>query len=121
MSEPLGTPIMKIRKGVSVKELAPQTVLAMLVARDVYARHGVPCEVTSCFRAGDPRLHGKGRAFDIRLPSRFGASTVTDSTVASELVLNLPDEYDIVLELVPQHQPPHSGWGPHIHVEYDPK
>lgn len=96
-----------IKPGVRIAGLSNEALLAIMVARDVYAWYGQQerCVITS-ITDGDHKagsLHHTGRAIDLRLPA---AHTVGD--VVQVLTDRLGVSYDIVLEK------------DHIHVEYDP-
>lgn len=98
----------------SLRVLAPQTVLAMVIADGVFKEEaGRELVVTSLYRPSDPRLHGRGLAFDARCkdlgPPHYHVVTRLRVRLA-------PFGYDVV-----HHDGFEPGIAEHIHVEYDPK
>jgi hypothetical protein len=94
----------KIKKSVKLLGLKSETILAILVAQEVYDDRGFKLVITSVVD-GKHRinsLHYAGYAIDIRLPP----SNVSE--VVAELKEGLGDEFDVVLE------------SDHIHIEYQP-
>jgi len=118
---------MRLKSGVKLTGLQPQTVLALSIAERVYERHGLEPVVTSVndSRHGPRSLHAAGAAFDLRLPSRCAAEAggrawgqslePVDRDVHRELASRLGECFDAVLE---QHQASAFDW--HLHVEFDP-
>ncbi len=99
---------MILKKGVSVKQLSPQIVVAIVVADSVYKEFGKELVITSVCdgRHRKASLHYSGNAIDLRT-RYFGRATAIK--VAQALVDKLTIDYDVVLE------------DDHIHIEYDPK
>ena len=96
-----------LKPGVSLANLTPQALLAMIVTRDLLATRQSVCMITSVCDGehGPNSLHPKGRAFDFRI---WYLPAQTRADVANALQARLGDEFDVVLE--------HD----HIHVEWDP-
>lgn len=99
---------MRIKTGVSLKNLCPQMVVAYIVANDVFSEMGYECVITSCDDSehGKDTLHGQGKATDFR--TRHLPDQNTKVAVKERLVSRLGEEYDVVLE------------ADHMHVEFDP-
>ncbi len=99
---------MILKKGVSVKQLSPQIVLAIGVADAVYREFGKELVITSVCDGKHRKnsLHYSGNAVDLRT-RYFGKAVITK--VAQALVDKLTIDYDVVVE------------DDHIHLEYDPK
>jgi hypothetical protein len=103
-----------IKEGVKLEGLAPQMVLAFVIAQTVYSDRGFPCIVTSGSDGAhqSDSLHYMGKALDIRLPSWYGAQYKSQDQLVFDAIyksLNAPLLYDVVYE------------ADHIHVEYQPK
>ena len=98
--------MLKVKKGVRIKGIETEALLALLTAQTVYAEKGEEAVVTSVtdgmHMAGS--LHHSGHAFDLRT-RHLDAETAT--TIHREIERRLP-EYDAVLE------------SDHLHIEYDP-
>ena len=98
----------KLKAGVSLLGLQPQTLLGIAIAESCYSEKGETMTLTSVTdhavsRSSSSR-HKSGLAFDIRIVH------LTDpSSMQREIALRLGDEFDCVLE------------SDHIHVEWDPK
>ena len=101
--------MLTVKKGVSLRKVAPQMVLAAVVVDGIYTRFGVE---ECCITSGDDGQHGanslhpEGKALDFRtrtIPEsyRHGVRACTDAALGGD--------YDVVLE------------SDHMHVEYDPK
>lgn len=97
---------MKLKEGVSLKDVSWRMFHAAVVAERVYGRRGVELVITSANdgKHGDKTLHHRGLALDLRTWTLKGR----EAEVAAELRRELGDDYDVVLEK------------DHIHVEYDP-
>jgi len=65
--------VFRIKPGVSIRNVRPETVMGMMIAGHVLLDHGVPfvltCVTDGVHGAGS--LHYDGLAFDCRLPSRY--------------------------------------------------
>lgn len=98
---------MRLKKGVSVKGMRTEILLALHIANDVYKKLGKELVVTAVtdgkHRSGS--LHYVGLGADLR--TRY----FKDKGIRAAALLKdaLGDEYDVVLEKN------------HIHVEYQPK
>ncbi|HET7135184.1 MAG TPA: hypothetical protein VFJ25_04635 [Casimicrobiaceae bacterium] len=94
-----------IKPGVRIRGLAPEILLAINVAHELYREQAQSLTITSGtdgqHMAGS--LHHAGLAVDLRLPA------TPPERMIEQLKIRLGAEYDVVLE------------GDHIHVEYDPK
>lgn len=102
---------MDIKKGVSVIGLQPEILLGLIVCREVFLARKIPLTLTSGTdgQHGNNSLHYKGRAVDLRLPSRYSIEDEIDLSILVECREALGEQYDIVLE------------SDHIHLEFDPK
>lgn len=104
--------IMQLKAGVRLKELQPQTLLAMVVVHSILARSGTACVITSCndSKHSERSLHYKGRAFDFRTKHyKFDKQALMQEIRAA-----LGDEFDVLLESLGLEQE-------HGHVEWDPQ
>lgn len=112
MTDPkTATPPCAIKPGVDASRLKTQTLLAILVAQQLFFSRGIPFVITSLCdgKHMDGSLHYEGGAVDIRLPSKYNGKAATDTEVHAELAAALGRAYDVVLEV------------DHLHVEFDPK
>jgi hypothetical protein len=100
--------MMQLKADVKVKGLQPEILLAIMVAKEVYADAGQTFTITSICdgKHSDASLHYKGQAVDIRTRDLSG---VTALDIASRIKIRLGGDYDVVVE------------GDHIHVEFQPK
>jgi hypothetical protein len=101
-----------LKKGVKLRLLSPQMVVALMIVHAVYARNNAICTVTS---ANDSThslnsLHYGGNALDFRTKNYAS----NKSMLLEEVKQSLGDEYDVVLEGL-------DTDNEHMHVEYDPK
>lgn len=101
---------MRLKVGVTVNGVQPETVVAMLIAETVYQSMGYDLTITSLTDYAPGRkpntLHTPGLAFDCRIwdiPERML------ETLVAKLREALGDEFDVVLK------------SDHIHIEFDPK
>lgn len=99
---------MKIKRGVSIAGIQPETVVALLVAEGVFGHHKATLTVTSCTdsKHGRASLHYVGFAIDLRTRD-IPQGVVGD--IAEDLRNFLGDQYDVVRE------------DTHLHVEFQPK
>ena len=100
--------MLKLKPGVAVGHIAPEVVLALGPATDIYDEHGLDLVVTSvCDGAHSmTSLHYIGHAVDLRTRG-IPAASVT--AIVQKLGDALGAEYDVVLE------------PDHIHLEWQPK
>jgi hypothetical protein len=98
---------MKI-KGDSVKVagLRPEALLAMIIADQVYTRHGMAFVLTSVTdgKHSIKSLHYSGNAFDCRI-----YDGTDNEALVKEIKGKLNIDFDVILEK------------DHIHIEFDPK
>jgi len=110
---------------ISLSNLQPQVLVALMNANDLYAEWGLPCVVTSGSepgtRHGKTSLHYAGQAVDIRTknladvfshlsPTRQAERAVSAiAEIVKKLNASLGIDYDVILE------------SDHIHIEYQPK
>jgi len=111
------------KPGVDLRNMQPQTLLAWIVASEVYERHGQACFATSLYREGtweQVMLHGKGLAIDLGLRDSTGAvfDGPTIDAIVAELRTRLGKPYGGQYDVVDERA---AKGGPHIHVEFDPK
>jgi hypothetical protein len=99
------------KKGVSLRNVQPQTVWAMERVLEVYRNRGWNCVYTSIWRAPSTKfsLHAFGYAFDTDTDKVLTQSQWEELVFESRAVLT--DEYDVLAH--------DSGKGMHLHVEYD--
>ncbi len=100
-----------LKLGVDIRGIAPECVLGILVAAQVYEGRGVPFVVTSVKDSKHMALslHYVGKAFDCRLPSRYTKDPESDKRVHADLKEALGPQFDVILE------------ADHLHIEHDPK
>jgi hypothetical protein len=115
-------------KGVELRNLQPQSVIALQVAAEVYAEEGQHCVVTSAYRVGSwmqTLLHGKGLAVDLSVRDLDGVMLSADviDRIVKKLTVRIGKADGGQFDVVPELQAGASaGWsGPHIHLEFDPK
>lgn len=98
--------MLRLKKGVSLLGVAPQTVLGITIAHSVFDSYGEPCTITSVTdgKHGHHSHHRKGCAWDIRTRSLKTSA----ANIVSELTEVLGEEFQVFLEK------------DHIHIEYDP-
>ena len=98
---------MKIKSGVSVKYLQPETLFGMLLCEAVFRSINQEMIITSVsdgtHKVGS--LHYEGYAFDLRI---FHLRGISSYELRDRLIDALGPEYDVILE------------PSHIHIEYDP-
>ena len=100
--------MIKIKRGVDLRLLTPQVLLAVAVAESLFFQRDIAVVITSGrdSRHGKGSLHYMGNAVDLRIRA---LTAFNAAAVAEELADCLGDQYDVVLE------------SDHIHVEFDPK
>ncbi len=96
-----------LKDGVSLADLKPEMQTVLIVADEVYDRHGQEVVVTSHKDGGhSPQSkHYSGYALDLRT-RYFDREQVP--VVATDMRAALGDDYDVVVH------------GSHLHIEYDP-
>ncbi len=101
--------MISLKAGASIRGLRPEVVLAVVVADQVYGKHGcgdlMVTEGTGG-KHGSGSLHYVGLAADLRT-GNLPAGTL--SVVANDLRALLGAEYDVVVEET------------HLHIEFQPK
>lgn len=99
---------MRLKKGVSLKGVKPQTVIGMFIVDQIYKDFGRPEGVTiTSVNDGKHMVgskHYEGLAFDCR--TRY-FNEQHKHEVCEQMKADLTDEFDVVLEAT------------HIHVEFD--
>ena len=106
--------MIKIKKGVSLRNVQPQTALAFQIFCDtVYSFDpNALIKLTSVTREkGKKSLHPYGLSFDAVV--LWSNPSVDDQSVKNALTARLGDEYDVIFH--------DAGSGLHWHVEYDPR
>jgi hypothetical protein len=95
---------------VDLRNIQPQTVLLLMIARGVYNDHGHDLTVTSVCdgKHGENSLHYKGLAADLRTVAA-GIGAARAEVLACEMRKRLGPQYDVVVEPT------------HIHAEFDPE
>ncbi len=96
-----------IKNGVSVLGLAPQMILAYVIAQRIYNRNGHECVITSAVEGkhGNHSHHYKGCAIDLRTRDLSRRDRII---IAEQIRSALGSEYQVVLE------------DDHLHIEFDP-
>ena len=101
---------MRLKQGVKLEGIKPETVLAAYVVDEIYRDHGRPEGVTItsiCDGKHSPNSkHYDGHAIDTRT-RYFNRSKQKELT--QDIAQALGDEFDVILER------------DHIHIEHDPK
>ena len=100
--------MIKLKKGVSLKNLQPQMSFALLAIDTVYRELGYHTVVTS----GNDRKHSRGSLHYVGLAADFRTRHLKEgeaAKIAAQVKAALGGEFDVVLE------------ADHLHVEYQPK
>lgn len=116
------------KNGVDLRNLTPQTTLALQVASECFAEEDEHVLVTSVYRPGLLNvvgLHGAGNAVDIAVRDLKGNPIKVEKIqrILAQLNLRLGrvggGQFDVVDEIAPASS---TYWtGSHIHIEFDPK
>lgn len=109
--------MIKISKGVNITGFVPEMHKVFGVVALGFSKHGHDCWLTSGFRPGDPRLHGKGAAADFDSSRRV--SYETGMKIRGYVKRRLGRHYDVIWHRVKRKDGSYGAW--HLHVEYDPK
>lgn len=101
---------MVIKEGAKIEGITAELSFGLGVARDAYLHFGLDIVVTEITggKHMEGSLHYKGRAADLRLPSRLSAKAGIDLMVTAYLRSCLGSDWDVVLE------------SDHVHIEFDP-
>ncbi len=101
--------MMRIKEGAEINGLRAETLLAYIIADQVYTKYGIECVLTEGTggKHGRASLHYVGLAIDIR--TRNIESKDTQLLIAAEIRERLGDQYDVILE------------DTHCHLEHQPK
>jgi len=99
---------MRIKEGVRLTGIKPELMVGLMVANDVYNKHGYELVITSCLdgKHSVTSLHYAGMAADLRtrnLPSAMHKEILED------IRMGLTTDYDILLE------------DTHYHLEWQPR
>ena len=99
---------MRLKKGVRITGVRPETVLGMHTCDSVFQKHGIEMVVTSVMEGSHSRasLHYPGCAFDLR---NRNVPQELRNEITLELQEALQDDFDVIAE------------GNHWHVEFQPK
>lgn len=101
---------MRFKKGVKIKGIQPETILALVVADEVYKERGRPEGVTVTSISDGKHMTGSkhytGHGADLRT---YYFHPDIQLEIVDMLRHRLTDEYDVALE------------EDHIHLEFDPK
>lgn len=102
-----------IKRGVRVRGLQPEMLLALFIAEHEYACAGHPLWITSVVdgKHSAKSLHYTGHAVDIR--SKILGDPVVKQNVASAIRAALGECYEVFLEDL-------GGVNEHIHIELSP-
>ena len=100
---------LELKLGVKVGGIAPEMVLAAVVAACVFEDAGVDCVITSCKdgQHSENSLHYSGKALDFR--TRDLDTPELRKEVTRSIAAALGPEFDVVDEV------------DHVHIEHDPK
>ena len=102
---------MKLYNKVRTLGVAPELILALLVAESVYQKHGGHAVIT-CVIEGkhmNGSLHYTGCAVDLAIGINAGVPIASAGPIIKAIKDNLSADYDAILET------------DHIHIEYQPK
>ena len=101
---------MNLKPGVKLKDLQPQTVVAMVVVDSIYKAHDTECVITSCNDSThkSDSFHYRGLAIDVRTRNYFEDK----QALRDEIAEALGEEFDVLLESV-------GTESEHLHIEYD--
>jgi len=91
---------------VQVQGIRPELIIALIIANEVYAYHGLEFVITSVTdgKHSKTSLHYSGCAFDCRI-----YSTADSEAIRDEIKRQLNIDYDVILEKN------------HIHIEFQPR
>ena len=98
---------MKIKKGVSISGIRPETVLGILIVNSVYEKHGVELVLTSV-------MEGKHKTYSLHYSGCAGDTRTRDfppeaiPAVLKDLRESLGDEFEVFFEKS------------HFHIEWQP-
>ena len=97
---------MKLKPGVSVLDIQPELVLALIIINSIYQKHGLELVITSVSDGKHMQnsLHYAGEAADLRITP----DSNLNKKLLEEIRSALDAEFDVILE------------PSHLHVEYDP-
>ena len=106
--------MINIKRGVNLKGLQPEIILALMAATEAYSAFNLDCTITSALDGEhmEGSKHYEGLAVDLRTHTLNSEHTKTHVIVAIRNALG--DDYDVLL-----HAP--DTINEHIHIEYDPK
>ena len=98
---------MKIKKGVNLLGVRPETTVGMMIAASILPKYGQELVITSCIDGKHKRssAHASGRAFDCRIWN-LGQKELKAAEALQEA---LGYEFDVIRE------------SDHFHIEFDPK
>jgi hypothetical protein len=105
---------MRLKPGVKIAGLKPETVLGLLIVEAVFLRYGEECWLTAVVD-GKHMLgsrHGNGYAADLR--SKHLKTLALKINILNDLKEYLGADFDVVLEN-------QGKENEHFHCEYDPK
>ena len=105
--------MLKFKPGVSLKDLVPQMLVALEVAKEEFSKYGLDTVVTSA-NDGEHRegsYHYKGRALDFRTKHSGGLGKTISNEIRQRLALV---GFDVIFEYPNQ-------INEHVHLEWDPK
>lgn len=106
--------MIRLKEGVSLRDVSPQISIALCSANDACAHFERECVVTSCNDSSHSKrsLHFTGSAVDLRI-RHLSDDEDEKMDIAKKIVamlsVALGKEFDVVLE------------SDHIHLEYDPR
>jgi hypothetical protein len=99
---------MLLKESVSVVNLQPPILLAIMIVNELFKDFGYACVITSIsdgvHMSGS--LHAKGLAVDFRT---HNVSSKLMPQLVAVIKQAMPSQYDIILEV------------DHLHIEFDPK
>lgn len=105
---------MRLKAGVRVSGIRPETLLALLIADSLYTAAGVELVVTSVVDGRHKAGSRHFAAFAADLRTKNLPSSTPAGVMRNLLGEALGEDFDVVLEDA-------GGENEHLHVEYDPK
>ena len=102
------------KTGVKLNGIKPETVVAMIVANEVFTLHNLDCKISSVVdgKHSWTSLHYPGFAFDISCDDIL--SNEESNSIRFDIYSRLTNEYDVVLEWT-------DSDNDHFHIEFQPK
>jgi hypothetical protein len=90
-----------VKEGVQISGIQPEIIFALIAINSIFEELGVQCVITSGKDSDEhmaSSLHYKGKAVDLRLPSKYNRTPNIDLHATNLIRSALGKEFDIVLE-----------------------